>query len=82
MSNKVQEFLNENFGQVRIIENNKVLWFIADDVAKVLGYAKATDMTRNLDEDETDKQSLRIRSDNGIEQDRLCFNFFCGIKII
>ena len=75
MSNKVQEFLNENFGQVRIIENNKVLWFIADDVAKVLGYVKATDMTRNLDEDETDKQSLRIRSDNGVEQDRLCFNF-------
>ena len=72
MSNKVQEFLNDNFGQVRIIENNKVLWFIADDVAKVLGYVKATDMTRNLDEDETDKQSLRIRSDNGIEQDRLC----------
>lgn len=72
MSNKVQEFLNENFGQVRIIENNKVLWFIADDVAKVLGYVKATDMTRNLDEDETDKQTLRIRSDNGVEQDRLC----------
>ena len=75
MSNKVQEFLNENFGQVRIIENNTVLWFIAADVAKVLGYVKATDMTRNLDEDETDKQSLRIRSDNGVEQDRLCFNF-------
>ena len=37
-----------------------------------MGYVKATDMTRNLDEDETDKQSLRIRSDNGIEQDRLC----------
>ena len=80
MSNKVQEFLNENFGQVRIIENNKVLWFIADDVAKVLGYVEATDMTRNLDEDETDKQSLRIRSDNGIEQDRLCFNFFVELK--
>ena len=80
MSNKVQEFLNENFGQVRIIENNKVLWFIADDVAKVLGYDKATDMTRNLDEDETDKQTLRIRSDNGVEQDRLCFNFFVELK--
>ena len=72
MSNKVQEFLNENFGQVRIIENNKVLWFIADDVAKVLRYDKATDMNRNLDKNETDKQTLRIRSDNGNEQDRLC----------
>lgn len=72
MSNKVQEFLNENFGQVRVMEVNNVLWFVADDVAKVLGYVKATDMTRNLDEDETDKQTLRIRSDNGVEQDRLC----------
>ena len=33
-----------------------------------------------LDEDETDKQSLRIRSDNRIEQDRLCFNFFVELK--
>ena len=72
MSNKVQEFLNENFGQVRAMEINNVLWFVADDVAKVLGYDKATDMTRNLDKNETDKQTLRIRSDNGNEQDRLC----------
>ena len=72
MSNKVKEFLFENFVQVRAMEINNVLWFVADDVAKVLGYDKATDMTRNLDKNETDKQTLRIRSDNGNEQDRLC----------
>ena len=62
------------------MEVNNVLWFVADDVAKSLDYEIATNMTRNLDEDETDKQSLRIRSDNGVEQDRLCFNFFMDLK--
>ena len=80
MSNKVQEFLNENFGQVRVIEVNNVLWFVADDVAKSLDYEIATNMTRNLDDDEKDIQTLRIRSDNGVEQDRLCFNFFVELK--
>ena len=58
MSNKVQEFLNENFGQVRVIEVNNVLWFVADDVAKSLDYEIATNMTRNLDDDEKDIQTL------------------------
>ena len=57
-SNKVQEFLNENFGQVRAMEINNVLWFVADDVAKSLDYEIATNMTRNLDDDEKDIQTL------------------------
>ena len=58
MSNKVQEFLNENFGQVRVMEVNNVLWFVADDVAQSLDYEIATNMTRNLDDDEKDIQTL------------------------
>ena len=58
MSNKVQEFLNENFGQVRVMEVNNVLWFVADDVAKSLDYEIATNMTRNLEDDEKDIQTL------------------------
>ena len=60
MSNKVQEFLNENFRQVRVIEVNNVLWFVADDVAKSLDYEIATNMTRNLDDDEKGIQTLNI----------------------
>ena len=58
MSNKVQELLNEHFGQVRVIEVNNVLWFVTDDVAKSLDYEIATNMTRNLDDDEKDIQTL------------------------
>lgn len=70
--NKVQKFLNETFGEVRVVEINNVLWFVGFDVARVLQYPKATDMTRNLDDDETDTQTLLIRSDNGVEQNREC----------
>jgi prophage antirepressor-like protein len=56
--NTVQQFLNDNFGEVRTILKEGEIWFIADDVAKVLKYDKATDMTRNLDDDERDMQSL------------------------
>lgn len=33
-------------------------WFVAADVAEILGYAEAKDMTRNLDEDEKGRQTL------------------------
>lgn len=70
--NKVQEFLNEQFGEVGVVEINKEIWFVASDVARVLQYTKAGDMTRNLDDDETDTQTLLIRSVNDIEQNREC----------
>lgn len=45
-------------------------WFVAADVAAVLGYRNAPDMTRMLDDDEAATHNLRIRSENGVEQDR------------
>lgn len=45
-------------------------WFVATDVAAVLGYRNAPDMVRMLDSDEADTHILRIRSENGVEQDR------------
>ena len=71
MSNKVQEFLNEKFGGVRATEINSVVWFMGSDVAKVLQYDKATDMTRNLDDDEKDMQTLLTL---GGEQECLVIN--------
>jgi len=71
MANKVQEFLNEQFGEVRVTKINEQLWFIASDVAKALDYGKASDMVRNLDEDEKDTQSLLTL---GGEQECLIIN--------
>ncbi|WP_294406051.1 Bro-N domain-containing protein [uncultured Clostridium sp.] len=69
-NNKVKEFLNDMFGEVRTINKDGELWFVASDVAKALDYLKAGDMTRNLEDDEADTQSLLIRSESGVEQQR------------
>ena len=58
MNNKVQEFLNDKFGEVQAININNSIWFMASDVSRVLQYDKASDMTRNLDEDEKGIQSF------------------------
>ena len=65
-NNKVKEFFNEIFGEVRTINKDGELWFVASDVAKTLEYRDAKNMIRNLDEDEADTQTLSIRSENGV----------------
>ena len=61
---------NFNAHAVRILDKDGELWFVASDVACALEYRNAPDMTRSLDADEADTHILRIRSENGIEQDR------------
>lgn len=56
---EIQIFEKEEFGQVRITDNNGEPWFVASDVAKALGYRDANEMTRLLDDDEKDTQSVR-----------------------
>ncbi|WP_225548151.1 BRO-N domain-containing protein [Chromobacterium violaceum] len=45
-------------------------WFVASDIALALGYRETRDMTRTLDPDESAPHNMRVRSDNGVEQDR------------
>ena len=70
MSNAMQVFdFKEN--AIRVVRaDDGEPWFHADDVAKVLGYREAFNMTRILDEDETAPHTVRIRSENGVMQDR------------
>ena len=55
---------------LRVIDLEGEPWFVATDVASVLGYRNAPDMTRMLDEDEAGTHEMRIRSENGVEQMR------------
>ena len=70
MNNAMQVFdFKEN--AIRVVRaDDGEPWFHADDVAKVLGYREAFNMTRILDEDETAPHTVRIRSENGVIQDR------------
>lgn len=47
MKNELQIFTNEEFGQVRIIEADGVPMFVANDVAKALGYANPSKATND-----------------------------------
>lgn len=48
--------------QVRTVVVDGEVWFVASDVASVLGYRMASDMTRNLDADEKGTQIVRTPS--------------------
>lgn len=58
--NEIQTFNNPEFGTVRAVrsEGGEPM-FVASDVAKILGYRMASDMTRRLEEDEKGTRSVR-----------------------
>ena len=56
--------------QVRTVDRDGQVWFVASDVARALGYADAVQMTRVLDEDEAALHTVQTRSENGTVQTR------------
>ena len=50
--NEVIPFTYENTSVRAVATEDGTPWFVASDVAKILGYRMASDMTRRLDEDE------------------------------
>lgn len=69
MSSEIMPF---QFGDqaIRVLELGDTVWFVAGDVAQVLGYADAKQMTRWLDEDEAALHNVQSRSENGTLQSR------------
>lgn len=55
---------------IRIARRGEEVWFIATDVAKVLGYEDARHMTRMLDDDEIALHEVETRSTNNVTQRR------------
>jgi len=73
LSNILPYDFEDNLVRVVLIAGDP--WWIATDVAKVLGYAEAKDMTRNLEEDEKGRhivptlggeQELSVISESGL----------------
>lgn len=48
---KLTEFVNDNFGTIRVMNKDGEPWFVAADVAQCLGVSNHRDMIRQLDED-------------------------------
>lgn len=57
--NEVIPFTYENTSVRAVATEDGTPWFVASDVAKILGYRMASDMTRRLDEDERGTRSVR-----------------------
>lgn len=63
--NELQIFNNAEFGQVRTVEIDRNPWFAATDIAKILGYRMASDLTRRIDDED---KGTHIMSTLGGEQ--------------
>ena len=71
----VQTWENSDFGTVRTVMQEGEPWFVAKDVASILGFKQANDMTKRLDEDEKGRtisptlrgnQKVQIISESGL----------------
>lgn len=64
-NNKVKEFLNERFGEVRTINKDGELWFVAKDICDILG-TKTKDLRKLL----KDKgiATIDILTNGGVQQ--------------
>ena len=67
--NTIQEFINKELGQIGTVQENGKIFFVASDVAKIMGYSPTTNMTRNLDDDE---KGIHVVNTPGGEQKKLC----------
>lgn len=64
MDNQIQVFNSEQFGSVRAMIVNGEPWFVAKDVAEILGYAKPRNaISTHIDKD--DKQDAPVQGDLG-----------------
>ena len=62
----VRAFESAQFGTVRALAIDGEPWFVATDVAKILGYGDATHLTRRLDDDEKGLRS--VETPGGIQR--------------
>ena len=52
MNNNVEKFLNEVFGEVRVIKEGNEIWFCASDVANILNYSSTRKLTDKIDDED------------------------------
>ena len=63
--NEIQIFKNDEFGEVRVIEKDGEIWFVAKDVADILKYSNQSKaIQQHVDEDDRIKQQIPT-SQNG-----------------
>jgi prophage antirepressor-like protein len=71
MNNKVQEFLNEKFGEVRVVTIDNEIWFVAKDICNILEISDVSNAVKPLS---TKLKGTYNISTLGGNQSLLCIN--------
>lgn len=58
MDNKIQKFVNSQFGEIRTVTIDNEPWFVAKDICGILGVVNPTMSLKNLESDEVTKLNL------------------------
>lgn len=72
--NDLQIFKNDTFGQVRILEKDNELWFVAKDVCECLEIKNTTDALKRLDNDERSRFNLGRQGETNIVNEYGLYN--------
>lgn len=72
--NDLQIFKNDTFGQVRILEKDNELWFVAKDVCDCLEIKNTTDALKRLDNDERSRFNLGRQGETNIVNEYGLYN--------
>jgi len=64
MKNSIQLFKNDEMGDIRVLEKDGSLWFVAKDVCDMLGHTDTSMALRKLDEDEKLIQTFYVSGQN------------------
>ena len=70
----LQIFKNNTFGQVRILEKDNELWFVAKDVCDCLEIKNTTDALKRLDNDERSRFNLGRQGETNIVNEYGLYN--------
>lgn len=72
--NELQIFKNSEFGEIRTIEKDGETWFVAKDVAEILGYTNPRKSIIDHVDEEDKTDGVTIRDSIGREQNPVCIN--------
>lgn len=80
MSNKIEVFKNEQFGEVRTVVIENEPWFVAADVCRALELSNPTVSTGRLDEDERAKFNLGRQGETTIVNEPGLYSLVLGSR--
>ncbi len=73
-------FANPTFGQVRALDQNGEVWFVAADVCKALEISNPTDTIRRLDDDERARFNLGRQGETNIVNEPGLYSLILGSR--